>query len=188
MKQPRYPSLYQINTRVWLTALSHEHGRKATLDDIPDKALQQLKELGFDWLWFLSVWCTGELGKKISRENPGWRHDFENTLSDLHEEDIAGSGFAIAGYHVHPDLGGDGALKRLHTRLRKHGFKLMLDFVPNHMGPDHPWVIDHPAYFVSGTVNDLEKEPLNYTRVKDADDLILAYGRDPYFSGWPDTV
>jgi hypothetical protein len=188
MKNPRYPSLYQINTRVWLTEISARLGRKATLDDIPDKALQQLKELGFDWLWFLSVWNTGELGKKISRENPEWRHDFETTLTDLREEDIAGSGFAITGYHVHPHLGGGEALKRLRTRLRKHGFKLMLDFVPNHMGPDHPWVIDHPAYFVSGTVNDLEKVPLNYTRIKDADDLILAYGRDPYFSGWPDTV
>src|SRR5258705_5370549 len=96
MKNPRYPSLYQINTRVWITEISGRLGRKATLDDIPDKALQQLKELGFDWLWFLSVWCTGELGKKISRENPEWRHDFETTLTDLRDEAIAGSGFAIA--------------------------------------------------------------------------------------------
>ena len=188
MEQPKYPSLYQINTRVWLTELSGNLGRRATLDDIPDNELDQLTERGFDWIWFLSVWTTGEVAQKISRDNPEWRHDFENTLPDLQEKDIAGSGFAITGYKVHPDLGGDGALKRLRTRLRKHGFKLMLDFVPNHMGPDHPWVIDHPAYFVSGTVNDLEKEPLNYTRVEDADDLILAYGRDPYFSGWPDTV
>jgi len=189
MKQPKYPSLYQVNTRVWLTALSSELGRKATLDDIPDKALVQLKDLGFDWLWFLSVWCTGEEGKKISRENPVWRIDFEKTLTDLQEQDIAGSGFAITGYQVHPDLGGDGALNRLRKRLRKHGFKLMLDFVPNHMAPDHPWVIDHTDYFVQGTALDLEKDPLNYTRTKHAENnLVLAYGRDPYFSGWPDTV
>jgi hypothetical protein len=189
MKQLKYPSLYQVNTRVWITALSRELGRRASLDDIPDIALQQLKELGFDWLWFLSVWCTGELGKKISRENPQWRHDFETTLADLNDEDIAGSGFAIAGYYVHPDLGGDEALMRLRERLRKHGLKLMLDFVPNHMGPDHPWVSDHPDYFVTGTANDLEKDPLNYIRIKNGeDDLVLAYGRDPYFSGWPDTV
>ena len=81
--------------------------------------------------------------------------DFERTLPDLKEEDIAGSGFAIADYKVHPDLGGDAALKRLRDRLKKRGLKLMLDFVPNHMGPDHPWVEDHPEYFVSGTENDL---------------------------------
>ena len=189
MKQPIYPSLYQVNTRVWITELSRQLGRHATLDDIPDISLDQLAEKGFDWIWFLSVWTTGELGRKVSREHTDWRHDFEATLPDLLEEDIAGSGFAIAGYTVHPDLGGDEALKRLRERLANRGLKLMLDFVPNHMGPDHPWVKAHPDYFVSGTVDDLEKTPQNYTRVKQGKgDLILAYGRDPYFSGWPDTV
>ena len=189
MQKPRYPSLYQINTRVWITEISGRLGRKATLDDIPDNELDRLAEMGFDWIWFLSVWTTGELGRKISRENPEWRHDFEKTLSDLMEQDIAGSGFAITGYTVHPDLGGDEALKRLRKRLQDRGLKLMLDFVPNHMGPDHPWVNDHPDYFVSGTADDLEKNPQNYTRVKKGrNDLILAYGRDPYFAGWPDTL
>ena len=189
MKRPKYPSLYQVNTRVWLTELSQDLGRKATLDDIPDIELDRLANLGFDWIWFLSVWTTGELGRKISRENPEWLGDFENTLPDLHEEDIAGSGFAIAAYHVHPELGGDPALKKLRARLKKRGLKLMLDFVPNHMGPDHPWLEDHPDYFVSGTESDLEHYPQNYIRVKrNQGELILAYGRDPYFAGWPDTL
>ena len=131
----------------------------------------------------------GELGRQVSRKNPEFLRDFEKTLPDLREEDIAGSGFAITGYSVHPDLGGEAALKRLRTRMRERGLKLMLDFVPNHMGPDHPWVEEHPDYFVSGTESDLEKEPLNYTRVKRMkDDMIVAYGRDPFFSGWPDTI
>ena len=130
-----------------------------------------------------------ETGRKVSRENPEWRHDFEETLPDLKEEDIAGSGFAITDYKVHPDLGGDDALKRLRERLSKRGLKLMLDFVPNHMGPDHHWVEEHPEYFVAGTESDLEHNPQNYTGVKrNQGELILAYGRDPYFSGWPDTV
>jgi glycosidase len=189
MKNPRYPSLYQINTRVWITDIETRIGRPATLDDIPDIELDRLAEMGFDWIWFLSVWSTGEVTQRISRDNPEWRHDFENTLPDLREQDIAGSGFAIRGYKVHPGLGGDQALKRLRERLQKRGLKLMLDFVPNHMAPDHPWVEDHPDYFVSGTLNDLEKSPQIYTRIKKGkNNLILAYGRDPYFSGWPDTV
>jgi maltooligosyltrehalose synthase len=56
----------------------------------------------------------------------------------LREEDIGGSDFAIQNYTVHRDLGGDAALERLRQRLQKHGLKLMLDFVPNHMAPDHP--------------------------------------------------
>jgi glycosidase len=186
---PKYPSLYQINTRVWLTELSQISGHTSTLDDIPDAELDRLAEMGFDWIWFLSVWTTRELGQKISRENPDWRHDFENTLPDLREEDIAGSGFAIAAYTVHPDLGGDEALKRLRARLTERGLKLMLDFVPNHMGPDHPWVERHPDYFITGTERDLENSPQNYTSIKRKQgDMVFAYGRDPYFSGWPDTV
>ena len=189
MKEPKYPSLYQINTRVWLTELSRDLDRRATLDDIPDIALDHLADIGFDWIWLLSVWRTGELGRKVSRENPDFGRDYEGTLPDLQEQDIAGSGFAIADYTVHPDLGGDSALMRLRERLKNRGLKLMLDFVPNHMGLDHPWIEDHPDYFISGTEEDLEKNPQNYTRVKRSQrDAILAYGRDPNFTGWPDTV
>jgi glycosidase len=189
MNHYNYPSLYQINTRVWLTDLSKGLGRQATLDDIPDFELDRLASLGFSFVWFLSVWATGEGSRKISRENPEWRQEFELTLTDLIEDDIGGSGFAIAGYHVLPSLGGDEALKRLRTRLSARGMKLMLDFVPNHMGPDHPWVHEYPEYFISGTEDDLKNSPQNYTRIKlKQGEKIFAYGRDPYFAGWPDTI
>src|SRR5579864_7239180 len=65
----------------------------------------------------------------------------------------------------------------------------MLDFVPNHMGLGNPWTEDHPDYFVTGSELDLARAPQNYTWVKrKRGDLLLAYGRDPYFSGWPDTL
>jgi hypothetical protein len=182
---PRYPSLYQINTRVWLTRLSQTLGRSATLDDIPDTELDRLAAMGFDWIWFLSVWRTGSAAQRISRANPEWRHEFQETLPDLREDDIAGSGFAITGYTVHPALGGDAALARIRKRLRDRRLRLMLDFVPNHMAPDHPWADDHPEYFVAGTEADLAQAPQNFTR---HGSRILAYGRDPYFAGWPDTL
>ncbi len=186
---PRYPSLYQVNARVWLTELSQKLGRPATLDDIPDAELDRLAGMGFDWVWFLSVWQTGPGAQQVSRSNAEWRREFRETLPDLREEDIAGSGFAITGYTVHNHLGGDAALARLRERLRKRGLKLMLDFVPNHMGLGHPWVEDHPEYFVPGTELDRARAPQNYTWVRrKGGDLLLAYGRDPYFSGWPDTL
>jgi hypothetical protein len=98
MLKPRYPSLYQINTRVWLRDLSRRQGRPATLDDIPDAELDRLAEMGFDWVWFLSVWQTGPGAQQVSRSNEGWRREFQETLPDLREEDIAGSDFAITGY------------------------------------------------------------------------------------------
>ncbi len=189
MSDLSYPSLYQINTRVWLTKLSRKLGRAATLDDVPDAGLDRLAELGFDWVWFLSVWQTGPAAQAISRANPEWRREFEETLPDLKDEDIAGSGFAIQNYTVHRDLGGDAALARLRQRLQKRGLKLMLDFVPNHMAPDHPWVDEHPEFFVHGSEADLARSPRNYCRVQTKHGpLLLAYGRDPYFEGWPDTL
>lgn len=189
MKQAKYPSLYQINTRVWLTQLSQDLGRQATLDDITDIELDRLADMGFDWIWLLSVWATGELGRKVSLSNPEWRHDFEKTLPDLREEDIRGSGFGVVDFHVPSQLGGDKALKRLRTRLNKRGIKLMLDFVPNHLGLDHPWAEKHPEYFIPGTEDDLKNNPLNYTKLKHKKaDRVFAYGRDPNFSGWPDSL
>jgi SAM-dependent methyltransferase len=185
----KYPSLLQINTRVWLTDLSRSLGRRATLDDVPDAELDRLAGEGFDWMWLLSVWQTGVAGQRVSRSNPEWRKEFAETLPDLQEEDIAGSGFAITSYAVHTALGGDAALARLRDRLRKRRLKLMLDFVPNHTGLDHPWAQINPEYYVSGTQADLDRAPQNYTRIsRNGGDLILAHGRDPYFAGWPDTL
>src|SRR6266403_2414102 len=140
---PAYPSLYQVNTRVLLTALSRTLGRPATLDDIPDAELDRIAGLGFDYVWLLSVRRTGSAGQRVSRAHAGWRHEFEDTLPDLCAEDIAGSGFAITGYTAHPAVGGTAALARTRRRLQARGLKLMLDFVPNHTALDHPWVEDH---------------------------------------------
>lgn len=189
MSSAHYPSLYQINTRVWLTALAEKLGRPATLDDIPDAELDRLVQQGFDWVWFLSVWQTGPESQQVSRQLPDLRQEFLQVLPDLREEDIGGSGFAITSYVVHHDLGGDAALARLRTRMQKRGLKLMLDFVPNHMGLGHPWIEDHPDYFVHGTELDLVRAPQNYTWVKrKAGDRLMAHGRDPFFPGWTDTL
>jgi glycosidase len=174
---------------VWLTQLSQALGRRATLDDIPDDELDRLAASGFDWIWLLSVWRTGSAAQDISRRNREWRREFQETLPDLQEEDIAGSGFAITGYTVHPNLGGDAALARIRRRLRDRGLRLMLDFVPNHTAPDHPWVEEHLEYYVAGTESDLARAPQNYTRIRVHDgERVMALGRDPYFAGWPDTL
>ncbi len=180
-----YPSLYQVNTRVLLTTLSRRLGWAATLDDISDADLDQIAANGFDWVWFLGVWQTGAVGRSISLSNPEWRQNFRNLLPDFSDADVSGSCFAITSYSVHTDFGGNAALDRLRGRIHDRGMRLLLDFVPNHMAPDHPWARQYPDYFVHGTASQLEQEPQNYTR---SDSEVLAYGRDPYFPGWPDTL
>ncbi len=163
--------------------------RTATLDDIPDTELDRIATTGFDWVWFLSVWQTGQAGQRISRANPELRKEFRETLPDLREEDIAGSGFAITTYTVHKQLRGDEALLRLRERLHQRGLLLMLDFVANHTGLDHPWVELHPEYYVQGTELDLTRGHQNYTLVRrNQGDVLLAHGRDPCFPAWPDTL
>jgi hypothetical protein len=184
---PGFPALFQFNTRVGLTELSRRTGRSATLDDVPDSDLDQWQDLGFDWIWLLSVWRTGPRSRCVSLSDPKWMKEFQETLPDLTEGDIGGSGFAVADYSVSPSLGGPDALGRFRDRLKNRGLKLMLDFVPNHMGLDHPWAVEHPERFVSGTTEDLQRQPQNYTRVPGSG-TILAHGRDPYFPGWPDTL
>jgi hypothetical protein len=183
------PSLYQINTRVWLHERSAQLRRPATLDDVSDSELDQLAEEGFDWVWFLGVWQTGSAGRKVSCENTEWQLDFRHTLPDLQKNDICGSCFAITDYSVDPYFGGDAALENLRNRLHKRGMRLLLDFVPNHTALDHPWALSQPEFYVWSTAEQLQREPQNYTRIETClGPIIMAYGRDPYFPGWPDTL
>jgi hypothetical protein len=76
----RYPTLVQINTRVWLRRLSREAGKQVTLADIDDGTLDGFAESGFDWVWLLSVWQTGAAGRAVSRGNPQWRAEFETVF------------------------------------------------------------------------------------------------------------
>jgi hypothetical protein len=162
---PRDLLLLEVNTRVRLHALGEELGGQATLDDIPDADLDGLAGKGFDLVYFLGVWKTGAAGPAVSRSRSEWREEFLQTLPDLSDDDICGSCFAITRYEASERLGGDEALVRLRDRLHRRGLKLILDFVPNHTALDHPWMRDHPEYYVPGSAGDLAREPQNYYRV-----------------------
>ncbi len=182
-------TLYQVHTRILLGELGRALGRHATLDDLTDGWLDGLAARGFDWVWFLGVWRTGPEGRAISR---AWGRDgerFRVELPDCDPADICGSPFAVQAYELHPDFGHPEALARLRARLAARRLRLMLDFVPNHVGPDHPWVEAHPEFFIHGSLADLDREPERYRLVESAaGPRILAFGRDPNYPGWPDTL
>jgi len=181
-------TLYQLNTRVLLQERGVALGRPATLDDFDDRFLDDIAAKGFQWVWPLGVWQTGPAGRAISRSNTKLVEECRRVLPDLKTEDICGSPFAIVAYETDRDFGGDAALARFRKRLASRKLKLLLDFVPNHTAPDHAWVSDHPEYYIHGSEQDLASAPQNYARVRvGRDSTILAYGRDPYFDGWPDT-
>ena len=187
--RPKHPALYQINTRAWLHELGTALGRPATLDDVPDSELDRIAAGGFDWVWPLGVWQTGEAGRQVSLGEPSWQREYRELLPDFTDADVCGSPFAVRQYAVSRDLGGARELARLRERLAGRGVGLVLDFVPNHTALDHPWVRKHPEFYVQGTDEDQAREPANYTRVETREGArVLAHGRDPYFPGWPDTL
>lgn len=184
-----HPQLLQINTRVWLYERSEELGRAATLDDVPDAWIDATAEAGFAWVWLLGVWQTGSKTRDVPRADMGLRRKIERTLPDLTDEDLTGSPFAVQQYRVRPEWGGEAALARLRQRMAERGLCLMLDFVVNHVGLDHPWAQEHPEYLIAGSPDDLEREPHNYAEIDTPQGCrIFAHGRDPYFAGWTDTL
>ena len=118
---PRYPSLFQINTRVWLNHLSRKAGNPVTLADIDDTTFDYFAEQGFDWVWLLSVWQTGAAARAVSRGNSQWRVEFKALLPDPTEDDICGSGFCDPAYAVSDALGGDMALAQFREKLARRG-------------------------------------------------------------------
>jgi len=185
----RHPALLQINTRASLHERSLALGRAATLDDFADAWMDEIAGDGFDWIWLLGVWQTGEAGRHVSLNQPEWQDEYRELLPDFTADDVCGSPFAIREYVVNRDFGGPSALARFRKRLAERGLRLMLDFVPNHTALDHPWTREHPEYYVPGSEADLAREPANYRRVDAGHGpRILAHGRDPYFPGWPDTA
>ena len=91
MLYPRYPSLFQVNTRVYLSERTAELGRPATLDDIPNRALDEWAQAGFDLVWFLGIWQTGPAGRRVSESNPEWLAEYQRVLPDFRLSDICGS-------------------------------------------------------------------------------------------------
>src|SRR5262245_55875833 len=108
-----HPLLYQINTRVVLSELGSAIGRPATLDDLSDGMLDRIAADGFEWVWMLGVWQTGEAGRRVSLTNQSLREAYAHELPGYRDEDIVGSPFAVREYRAHQAFGGDDALARL---------------------------------------------------------------------------
>jgi hypothetical protein len=134
----------------------------------------------------MGVWQRSPEARERAKQ---YRAEYRRALPDITPEDIVGSAYAIYRYEVDSVLGGRDALAALRERLRGLGLRLVLDFVPNHLALDHPWVGEHPDRFVQADADRLASEPHNYfTREIDNVPRIFAHGRDPHYIGWTDTV
>ncbi len=182
---PARPVIYEINTWVWLDDLSRRAGEPVTLGTVPAAEWDALAALPVDAVWLMGVWERSPASRTIALANPDLMADFRAALPDLTPADIVGSPYSVRRYEVDTHLGGRAGLAAARAELARRGISLILDFVPNHVAPDHPWTGDHPTFFIQGTAADIAAAPDAYYRAGEA---ILARGRDPYFPPWPDVV
>jgi hypothetical protein len=182
---PKYPVIYEINTWVWLGELSRKYGKPITLATVPSEEWGFLSSLGADAIWFMGVWERSPAGIGIAMQNEGLLEDFRRALPDFSAEDIVGSPYCVRNYVVDEHLGGLSGLASARGMLAKRDIRLILDFVPNHVAPDHPWVIEHPEYFIQGDAGDIQREPASFF---EAGGKVFACGKDPYFPAWPDVL
>ncbi len=182
---PRRPIIYEINTLAWLQELSRRERKPVTLGTVPTQEWDALASYGFDAVWLMGVWERSPAGIRIANGNTGLQAEFGRVLSDYQSEDNVGSAYCVRRYVVDDQLGGPNGLATARKKLADRGMRLILDFVPNHVAPDHPWIMDHPQYFIQGTADDLAAKPGEFFKAGSA---VLAHGRDPYFPPWPDVA
>ena len=182
---PRYPTIYEINTWVWLAELSARAGTSVTLSSVPAAEWDALAAHGLDAVWLMGVWERSPTGIAIANRNKSLLDDFKRVLPDLRQQDNVGSPYCVRRYVVDGHLGGREGLAVARRELAKRGIRLILDFVPNHVAPDHPWVAEHPEYFVQGNLDDAKNDPASFLNLGGR---IFACGRDPYFPAWQDVL
>ncbi|WP_329225350.1 alpha-amylase family glycosyl hydrolase [Streptomyces canus] len=177
--------ILEINTLVWLTELSGRYGRHVTLGDVPREVWDSVALPGVDTVWLMGVWERSPAGLEIALRDEGLRASFREALPDVTDADIAGSPYCVRDYVVDASLGGPDGLAAARTQLAARGLRLILDYVPNHVAPDHPWLTSGPDRLVRGTADDLGRAPADFI---EAGGEVYARGRDPYFPPWPDVV
>ncbi len=124
------------STYVWLEQLSKKYGRHIhRLDQIPEEELGVLADRGLNGLWLIGLWERSIASQTIKRMRG--------------QADAVASAYSVADYKIAEDLGGEEAYRALRDRAAAKGIRLASDMVPNHMGIDSTWVMEHPDWFLS---------------------------------------
>ncbi|MFF5078069.1 alpha-amylase [Actinoplanes sp. NPDC000266] len=178
-------AIYEIFTWPWLTGLSRRFGRPVTLGDVPGEVWDEVAASGLDAVWLMGVWERSPAGLAVATANDGLQRSFQEALPGYSSADLVGSPYCVRRYRADDRIGGPDGLAAARAELWARGLKLVLDYVPNHVAPDHPAVTEHPDWFVQGTRDDLARDPAGFFA---AGDRVIAHGKDPYFAPWPDVA
>ncbi len=176
MKHPFHQTLlYEIHSRIFCKE------NQSRIDEFATTFFHDSATSCADEIWLMGIWEMSPTSQKIARSHSGLRNEFKKALQNVSEEDILSSPYAVFDYNLNPLLTDADELARFRNRLSTKNQKLILDFVPNHMAIDTPYLDSHPNCFLTG--DKLDKNHFKHTSGK-----IYAHGKDPYFDGWTDTV
>lgn len=177
--------LFEINTWVWLTDLGRRLGRHVSLGDVPDAIWRETLPPGTNTVWLMGVWERSPFARDYARTREPFVSSQRAALLDLADDDVIGSAYSVHRYVVDERIGGTRGLLAARAKLAGLGARLFLDYVPNHVAPDHPWTREHPEWLVRGTSEDLARDAASFVQVGD---VVFACGRDPNFPAWPEVV
>jgi len=182
---PEHPVVHEVNTAVWLGEVSRRAGVAPSLGDVPGSEWDAVVPDGINVVWLMGVWTRSPAGRRIAMADPGMWESWSAALPGCTEDDVAGSPYCIRDHQPDPEFGGWAGLDAARAQLRARGAALMVDWVPNHVAPDSPWLLEAPDAFVRGTADDLAADPGSYLEVGGR---VFANGKDPYFAPWRDVV
>jgi hypothetical protein len=185
VRLPPRPTVYEINTAVWLTRLARAGVASGGLGEVPGEEWDALAALPVDAVWLMGVWQRSPAGLKIALADPSLQAGNRAALPELAPEDVIGSPYCVREYVVDDRFGGPEGLAAAREQLARRGLGLILDYVPNHVAPDHPWLTERPECFLAGTEEELARHPEAFLATAGG---VVAKGRDPYFPPWPDVV
>ena len=113
-------NIYEVNLR--------QYSASGSIKDF-EKHLPRLKQMGVEILWFMPI-------------NPIGIEERKMTSSDL------GSYYAVRNYkEVNKEFGTMADWKAMVKHAHSMGFKVIIDWVPNHTATDNPWMKTHPDFY-----------------------------------------
>jgi Alpha amylase, catalytic domain len=134
-------------------------GRSLGLGEVPGFDWDVLAALPVDAVWLMGVWQRSPLGRAIALAEPSLVAAYRAALPDLRDDDVIGSPYCVHDYVVDERFGGPGGLAVAREQLADRGLALILDYVPNHVAADHPWVTNRTRCFLSGSEEELARHP-----------------------------
>ena len=147
-----------------------------TFNDIDDRALNAIKDLGIT-----HIWLTGIL--EHASESTGTHPDITKGR--------AGSPYAVMDYRaVDPDLGTMADFERLVSRIHAKGMKVIMDFIPNHLARQNKGFDPCNFYYCEGqgfvSPRRVTEQPYEEYPAKATGNNVFA--PNPSLNDWYDTV